>query len=517
MYCKNCGKLLDEGDKFCSNCGTKVEKEFVPDFKKRQQEAPQEAEEERPKKSFHIEEFNWDLEGYPTDNRKTEDVDFNWESVLDDRQRSRRGEEPEERSEREGFVDPVKTQEEPVQPVTGQKTGDADSGESDPVQKSAEDGGKLDKFFTFNKKNEEFQALLDQEYEKIKNGEGGSDDETVSQVASKDDTPCFAAENETPFRQETEETGDDSEEAVAVMLSSTPDGIIVEKTSLTEEPALSPSRRYPPSGPEEKAGDDAKKEQQSRLTFDDVFGHDDIDEAPKKKHRALKVIAIILCVLIILELIIIGIQYFAPDSAAGKLINDSYSRILEFFSGGEEDAEPAAAPADDTSAIKSLIEGQKDKNENIAVIDEDSQLVFEDGKDYGFEEFQDSYTFSDESWYTGDDGEPVTYGEEIVGTLIAYYSAWVDKMNSGDNEILSYVDDTSEFYTETADLTPEEGVQYGVNRLSIGEIRSGNAGFYIMTAVTRVDSGTNEETTENQVVYMEPEQKAMKIVSIKKI
>ena len=63
MYCKNCGKLLDEGDKFCSNCGTKVEKEFVPDFKKRQQEAPQEAEEERPKKSFHIEEFNWDLEG----------------------------------------------------------------------------------------------------------------------------------------------------------------------------------------------------------------------------------------------------------------------------------------------------------------------------------------------------------------------------------------------------------------------------------------------------------------------
>ncbi len=90
-------------------------------------------------------------------------------------------------------------------------------------------------------------------------------------------------------------------------------------------------------------------------------------------------------------------------------------------------------------------------------------------------------------------------------------------MNSGDNEILSYVDDTSEFYTETADLTPEEGVQYGVNRLSIGEIRSGNAGFYIMTAVTRVDSGTNEETTENQVVYMEPEQKAMKIVSIKKI
>lgn len=152
MYCKNCGKLLDEGDKFCSNCGTKVEKEFVPDFKKRQQEAPQEAEEERPKKSFHIEEFNWDLEGYPTDNRKTEDVDFNWESVLDDRQRSRRGEEPEERSEREGFVDPVKTQEEPVQPVTGQKTGDADSGESDPVQKSAEDGGSWISFSPLQKK-----------------------------------------------------------------------------------------------------------------------------------------------------------------------------------------------------------------------------------------------------------------------------------------------------------------------------------------------------------------------------
>src|SRR5699024_9823 len=138
-------------------------------------------------------------------------------------------------------------------------------------------------------------------------------------------------------------------------------------------------------------------------------------------------------------------------------------------------------------------------------------------KDYGFEDFGNSYTFVNESWYTGDDGEPVTYGEEIIGTLIAYYSAWVDKMNENSDEILAYIDETSPFYTEIAELTPEEAVKYGINRLSVGEMRSGSAGFYVLTAVTLTDSDSNEEKTETQAVYLEPEDKTIKIVTIEKI
>ena len=40
--------------------------------------------------------------------------------------------------------------------------------------------GRIDKFYTFNKKNEAFQALLDEEYERIKNGEEPLADEKLA-------------------------------------------------------------------------------------------------------------------------------------------------------------------------------------------------------------------------------------------------------------------------------------------------------------------------------------------------
>lgn len=563
MYCKNCGKLLGEGDKFCSNCGTKVETEFIPDFKKRQQEYPQETQqakdtepEERPRRNVHIEEFNWDLEGYPTDRKKTEDVNFNWESVLDDRQKLRRGEEPQEKEEESFFFE-------------NQPSADAASGISEETDVSAasengdrhstaasgEQTGRIDRFFTFNKKNEEFQQLLDREYEKIKNGEeperdreadaksdpaeeGAASSPFLFRRAESEPAAVFTekpedaespAESAAAENDPAAEAHDASEHAAAeeslsadahyvdVVLASAPDGIIVEKTTLQEEETVPPERKYPPSGAEREEAGEENAKNRTRLTFDDVFGDDDSDEAPPKKHKALKVIAIILCILIALELVIIGIQYFAPDSAAGKLINDTYGRILELFTGEEEEAAPAAVPADEPSQLQSLLDSQADKNKNIATIGEDTQLLFEDGKDYGFEDFGNSYTFVNESWYTGDDGEPVTYGEEIIGTLIAYYSAWVDKMNENSDEILAYIDETSPFYTEIAELAPEEGVKYGINRLSVGEMRSGSAGFYVLTAVTLTDSDSNEEKTETQAVYLEPEDKTIKIVTIEKI
>ena len=30
MYCTNCGKLLEDGDKFCTGCGAKIEQEVQP-------------------------------------------------------------------------------------------------------------------------------------------------------------------------------------------------------------------------------------------------------------------------------------------------------------------------------------------------------------------------------------------------------------------------------------------------------------------------------------------------------
>lgn len=183
MYCKKCGKLLDAGDKFCSNCGTRVAEDFVPAFRREEpQETPRTAQspeqpEERPKRKFHIEEFNWDLDGYPTARKKTEDVDFNWSSVLEEKRRDVYGTPKTESQEAEDGA--AKAGEEAGEEASLEETIFADMGSLD-----SEDGVDNEEptrilghretrteFYTYNKKNEALQAMLDKEYEKLRSGE----------------------------------------------------------------------------------------------------------------------------------------------------------------------------------------------------------------------------------------------------------------------------------------------------------------------------------------------------------
>ena len=229
----------------------------------------------------------------------------------------------------------------------------------------------------------------------------------------------------------------------------------------------------------------------------------------------------ILCILLAAEGVMIGIQKFAPDSAAAQSINKMYSRIFSFFDKDEKYNEPAGSAEEnkpqDESEISDFIEASKKQGKNIASVEEDASLVFEDGENYGFEDFSDTYTFANKPWYTDDEGNSVTYGREIVSTVIQFYSAWVDKMNGKNDKLLDFTDETSELYTELEELEGEEDVLYGIDALRIGEIRAGSAGFYVYTAVTKADSSTSKSVTERQVVYMEPVSKAMKIVDIKEI
>ena len=234
MYCKKCGKKLGDGDRFCSVCGTPVEEqkrdsvfENIADMGVRE-EAPA-------RKPFHMDEMKWDLDGFPADEAPvTDDIDFNWSSVLEERdnhiyrgyeERPSAADESgifddfESRSgEKEGTFDwglgatmridrpsdvikrekeaalrakeeALKGEEEPAgdeagkagaeeteAPATEVSATEAAAEEEDRVPDLEELTGdttegssrKIDKFYTFNKKNEEFQALLDQEYERLR-------------------------------------------------------------------------------------------------------------------------------------------------------------------------------------------------------------------------------------------------------------------------------------------------------------------------------------------------------------
>lgn len=614
MYCKNCGKVLSAGDRFCSGCGTKVEPQvqnrveadFIPDFQREEKKSSAQ-QEETPRPRFHLDEFNWDLNGYPTDSKRTEDVDFNWSAVMDEKKKrnyesrvplfrepvQKPAEEP--APEQEPMEVPEQV-EEVIESVKEDELfadmGTLSEGEPTKVVSKKETGraAKVDKFYTFNKKNEELQALLEQEYERIKNGTRfEDDDEEMQETEAVAEAPAETEKEpepvpvriefdwnapvesepeirEVPVSEMTEvQTEPEDSSYICTVWAQTPAGVlapelyeeadaIVEAAEAAaaeaenevqadepaeeqneeieaeteadtaapeqnEEPAEEPAtesqeeRDCPPSE------EDAQKEK-AKLAFDDVFGDDDDDaDDEKKKGKGLKALAIILCILVVVELCVIGIQYFAPDSAPGKMINNGYKYILTLISG-EESAEETGdqSQVEEPTEMEALIAEHEAENKNIAAIVADENMTFEDGEDYGFlDDFEGSYNFTDKSWYTGDDNEQVTYGDEIVKTLIGYYSGWVDKANGKSDDVLNYIDASTEYYIEIEGLKPEDGVEYGINQLKIGEIRAGGSGFYVLTSVELANSDDGKTKTEKQIVYMEPYEKTMKVIVVKKI
>ena len=70
----------------------------------------------------------------------------------------------------------------------------------------------------------------------------------------------------------------------------------------------------------------------SRITYHDVFADEILEEKngkkdKPKKHTGLKVLAIILCILIIAEILVIAIKYMAPDSAAAIKLQDIFNSV----------------------------------------------------------------------------------------------------------------------------------------------------------------------------------------------
>lgn len=101
MFCTKCGKELYDGDRFCAFCGAEVRRAqaskndevvFNPPFKleaqKKTEEILKAADERKEKEAAKRETvaFDWNLDGFPKASpKKTEDVNFNWDSVLEKR------------------------------------------------------------------------------------------------------------------------------------------------------------------------------------------------------------------------------------------------------------------------------------------------------------------------------------------------------------------------------------------------------------------------------------------------
>ena len=157
MYCRNCGSDIAEGSRFCNQCGSPVEAAAAPVFTEASihTEPAEPAVEEQVIRKPVFEEFQWNVSEYPDRNavEKTEEINFNWNADPTTIADAPKKAVPEtvftgEDLEKEIFkaVEPQKA----------------------PEEMSAAE--RIDKFYTFSSKNEEFQKLINNEYQRVKSG-----------------------------------------------------------------------------------------------------------------------------------------------------------------------------------------------------------------------------------------------------------------------------------------------------------------------------------------------------------
>lgn len=152
MYCERCGSLLDGTEQRCNVCGNQVQgsgiRLTISDAEEIVYNPPYSGDEE----------FVWNVHDFSSPGKR-DTADFRW------------------REEDARKAQEVLVQGEPEQDRLLENECALENDESleEEIFKDLqeehlekEDSGNIDKFFTFSKKNEEFQQLLDREYEKIR-------------------------------------------------------------------------------------------------------------------------------------------------------------------------------------------------------------------------------------------------------------------------------------------------------------------------------------------------------------
>ena len=209
----------------------------------------------------------------------------------------------------------------------------------------AEETKKIDKFYTLYRKNEEFQRLLDEEYEKLKHGGGLTEEEkaavdavpkmadveaakaaaaapaaaAVGAVAAAAAAEAIPVENKKAYRQVEDQTIYMSKEELDAKLKAEAAAIAAAKT--------------PAEVPDDKA---AKKKEAKKAKKKDVeVEYEDVESGSK----FLTVLAVIIALILIVLLAVILILQIAPDSGIAAWIDSlitnitSGSGLIEPFNG----------------------------------------------------------------------------------------------------------------------------------------------------------------------------------------
>lgn len=595
MFCKECGKSINDDSKFCSYCGSKVEPiDKMQSFENFSNEAnnPHEVQQktagrtdsQTPEKSIkdinlkRTANFNWDLDGFPSDDqRKEKKVSIDWNDVLmsgnqDNDSTKIRRDTKGRKTDSFFFATQIHDGDKSVQNnddvdlqsfLFEDKTNNQDfSGKSDADFVENGDSVAVNKFYTFNKKNEEFQRLLDKEYEKLKNDDGFQEiEDDEKEFCTSDDSSSEAkkggqeSELDSPIFLKPRSNGDISGEiensGVGVLEDgdrpkeagngeqipserSDSEGDIEvkdcgdENDSIISEPEGVELQEGQADSQSEPSEDELKSKRNRRgradnrsktkFDFHAIFDDEDVidssniikqkkthkkddelienvklndskdedqvkDEEDKPKSKGKKILSILFYIILIIVILILGIKLVAPDSSLAINIDRAYETVIDKITGKT----PKGAQVEESKTIEDWIADASSANQNISKIESDPEIKV-DITNKDFKGIDASKPFSDSIWYTTDDGQDVYYGGDIVKAVVAYYS----DLNTSSGGI----NDTK------------------IDHLKIGEIRTGEFGFFVATSFN-----DDKERKNIYNLYIEPEGTVMKVkdsVEIKK-
>ena len=202
----------------------------------------------------------------------------------------------------------------------------------------------------------------------------------------------------------------------------------------------------------------------------------------------------LLIILIIVEGSILAIKFIAPDSKISLWANDMMLKAVNFLKG--DDGEKTGAQDDTTQSsdnekevyMSGLVESASKDMKTIGETVFAPELKYNMLKDYGFEEISEAESFVDADWQEDAEGNGITYGRKLAEALINFYDGW---QSSNTDESL-----------------------VGINKLEIGEIRTGKEGFYALCRVTYAASD-GKDVVKYQTVFLKISGNNMVINEIK--
>lgn len=580
MFCKNCGNKLDDNDRVCAVCGETVDtirpgntgEVREKTMEKPVTEAKLTVDEDIKTPLFN---FKWNVQDFPNeDESKTEDIDFKWEASDKSLRRESSAGDSSVVEQMKGAVDAEEIAKTPSFSDEVEKVEPATDEWYEPfaIKKDTDE----DTMFKFNKKNEEFQELLDREFEKYNKTRQTPPVDVNTKRYKADD---FVPEPEEPVHiitpEELVDAKQPEEPAGAQIFDTTSASPFVSDSTPTQTPTQAFASPFDdsdsidndeflselPAGSgdidkEESKTDEEKKAVGPEIVNEPVVFPFEMDNTaelepikPEQIQEAAKetpdvantdtsnakvnvqmpqakfevkegnglikgLVAVIIIILVLLAGI--GVMKFLPQSMLGMALNNLSDVV--FNTGGQEESDSKVV--EPNTDIDALIKSQlSNVNRNIKAIPYDDSVGYDEKINYTLSGANESVPIENNFWKSGSDGE-LLFDEQAVKTVIGYNSTWIGYVNDDYNDVFNYVVSGSNAEKSLKDENVDKIKSAEFNKLGIGEIRQNGTKFYVWTKETitiNKKDGKEEKATIKQLYELELGTDSLKISNIEKL